>query len=260
MAGYHGYFLWHELMTTDPDGAKAFYPAVTDWSLTPGGIPDLEYDMWTTARGPVGGCMLLPVEARSMGAGSHWIPYMGTTDIASTAARAGELGARTFVPVTDIPDIGQFAVLADPQGAMFALYQPGVPSDEEARPQVGDFSWHELMTTDAPAALAFYGDLFGWTETGAHDMGPMGIYHLFGGDGHTFGGMLSRTADMPGESAWLCYVRTDNAQAAAAAVTNAGGMVMNGPMEVPGGDWIVQCRDPQDAAFALHVMPAPPPA
>jgi predicted enzyme related to lactoylglutathione lyase len=255
MGGYHGYFLWHELMTTGPSGAKSFYPAAVGWTITPGGIPNLDYDMWTTPDGFVGGVMQLPQEAQDMGSPSHWIPYGGTNDIEETFRLAVELGARTYVPVTTVPNVGRFAMLADPQGATFAIYQPMTPADASAKAEIGQFSWHELITTDAPAALAFYSKLFGWAQTSAHDMGPMGTYHLYGRDGHELGGMFNKPADMPFPPHWVCYVRVDNADAAAARVTAAGGTVMNGPMDVPGGDRIAQCMDPQGAAFAVHSTP-----
>jgi predicted enzyme related to lactoylglutathione lyase len=254
MAGFHGYFLWHELMTTDPAGAKKFYTASLGWTVTPGNIPGLDYDMWTTARGPVGGVMELPAEARDMGAPTHWIPYVGSSDIRASVERATSLGAQTYVPVTDIPEVGWFAVLSDPQGATFAIYQPGSPADADARPLAGDFSWHELATTDPVAALAFYGAIGGWAETEAHDMGPMGTYHLFGRDGHMFGGMFRKPAEMPGPPAWLCYVRVDDINSAVAAIAAAGGRIINGPMEVPGGDQIAQCMDPQGGMFAVHAL------
>lgn len=256
MAGFHGYFLWHELMTTDPVAAREFYTKSLGWGVVPGNIPGMDYNMWTTGRGPVGGVMQLPVEAQKMGAPTHWIPYVGSADIKASVDLATSLGAHTYVPVTEIPEVGWFAVLADPQGATFAIYQPGEPTDSESRPLAGDFSWHELATTDATAALAFYGQICGWSETEAHDMGSMGTYHLFGRDGRVFGGMFRKPAEMPGPSAWLCYVRVDDIAATADKINAAGGKVLNGPMEVPGGDLIAQCMDPQGGMFAAHFLAA----
>ncbi len=253
--GFHGYFVWHELMSKDPASAKLFYPAALGWEVEAAEIPGMQYDMWRTSRGPIGGVWQLPPEAQDAGAPSHWIPYVGTADIDAGFARAQALGGGVYVPVTDIPGIGRFAVLRDPQGATFALYQPLQGEAGDVRPGIGDFSWHELATSDAVAALAFYGDLFGWTEVQASDMGAMGMYRIFGRDGHMFGGMFDKPADMPMPSNWCSYVRVENVQDAVGRITQGGGTVLNGPMEVPGGDVIAQCLDPQGAYFAVHAMP-----
>ena len=254
--GVQGYFLWHELMSKDPAGAKRFYPAALGWTVQPADMPGIEYDMWATERGPMGGLWQLPQEAQDMGAPTHWIPYMGTTDIEATFARAQELGSRVYVPVTAIPSVGHFAVLADPQGATFALYEPESADDREVRPGIGDFSWHELAASDAVEALSFYGTLFGWSEVEAHDMGPLGMYRIFGRDGHMFGGAFTKSGEMAAmPSAWISYVRVDSAEEAVGRIKAAGGSVQNGPMEVPGGDIIAQCMDPQGGFFAVHQMP-----
>jgi predicted enzyme related to lactoylglutathione lyase len=82
------------------------------------------------------------------------------------------------------------------------------------------------------------------------DMGPMGIYQLFAIDAVPSGGMMTKTKDMPAPT-WLYYFNVDDIDAGAKRVTDAGGQILFGPIEVPGGSWIVQCRDPQDAMFAL---------
>jgi predicted enzyme related to lactoylglutathione lyase len=154
----------------------------------------------------------------------------------------------------DIPGVGRFAVVADPQGAVLMLFKD---SSGEAMPAVvpgtpGHVGWHELYADDWPAALAFYADLFGWSRGTAVDMGPMGTYQLFacGAGGAEVGGMMNRPAGVPGPC-WLYYFNVAAVDAAVARVTGLGGQVLNGPMQVPGGSWIVQCADPQGAAFAL---------
>jgi len=149
---------------------------------------------------------------------------------------------------------GRMQAMRDPQGAAFSIYEPASPPKApEAAPETGELSWIELMTTDAPAALQFYRDLFGWQPTEAMDMGPMGKYHMFGRHLGSLGGMMNKPAEMAQVPPhWGLYFRVPDLDAAAARVTAGGGRILNGPMEVPGGDRIVNCLDQQGAAFSLH--------
>ena len=118
----------------------------------------------------------------------------------------------------------------------------------------GAFSWCELLTTDVEAAKSFYSELFGWLEADRMDMGEAGIYQMFHRGAHPLGGFYNRPPEMP-VSAWLNSVRVPDAFAAAKKVAELGGKVLNGPMEVPGGEFIAQCLDAQGAAFAVHSKP-----
>jgi predicted enzyme related to lactoylglutathione lyase len=189
-----------------------------------------------------------------MGAPPSWITYIGTPNVDEAARLAASLGATIHKAPTDIPTIGRFAVVQDPQGASFALFTPNRPASE-ANPTVGDFSWHELATTDPKAAFAFYQRLFGWEETSSMDMGPeMGTYQMFGRAkaGPPLGGIFIKPKQMPGPSSWLPYIKVPDSKKTVEKITKSGGKVMNGPMEVPGGDWIAQGMDPQGAMFAVH--------
>jgi predicted enzyme related to lactoylglutathione lyase len=128
------------------------------------------------------------------------------------------------------------------------------------QPEVGDFSWHELATDDWSAAWPFYQALFGWEKTSAMDMGPeMGTYQMFGREGQSVGGMFKRPPNVPAH--WMPYALLKDAKAAADIVAQLGGRIVNGPMEVPGGDLIAQGFDLQGAAFAVHSRkPAAPAA
>jgi predicted enzyme related to lactoylglutathione lyase len=242
-----GKFVWHELLTADAAGAGAFYPKVVSWKTQPF-EHDPSYTMWVAKNGPVGGIMTLPGGAT---APPHWLPYIGVEDVHATVAQAKSLGAKVLKDVTDMPNVGTYAVLADPQGAEFAIYKSAGAPNGGAAPGAGDFSWHELATSDAEAAMRFYTRVFGWGVGPKHDMGaPVGSYHLFLRGGDQYGGIFkSPHGDHP---SWLCYVRVDDAGKAAAAAKAAGGRVINGPMEVPGGSWIAQILDPEGVAFAVH--------
>lgn len=246
-----GRFLWHDLMTTDQDAAGAFYPKVTGWKSQPW-ENDSSYQIWVTPKGASGGTAALTAEAQSAGTHSHWLAYVGTPDIESTVETAQKLGAKVLKEISDVPDVGRFAVLADPQGAMFAVYTPESAKDG-ADETGGGFSWHELATSDLDAAWEFYSELFGWDKEGAHDMGAgVGTYLLFGQGGKQIGGIYKVSSDASTPPHWLCYASVSSVSEAAEAAKAAGGQVVNGPMEVPGGDWVAQVIDPQGAAFAVH--------
>lgn len=243
-----GRFVWADLMTSDPSAAEAFYTTVAGWGTAPfeGSKP---YTMWTNKGTPLGGIMETP----SAAVPPHWLAYVSTPDVDAAARQAETLGGKIAFPPQDIPEVGRFAVLTDPQGVYFAIFQPKaeVPG-HDGEPAVGEFSWHELMTTDHAAAAAFYTTLFDWTLTSSFDMGGGWMYQMYGRAGRDLGGMFTKGADMPAPPMWLHYIRVENIKAAAKRVAAAGGTVINGPMEVPGGDWILQGLDPQGAMFALH--------
>lgn len=249
-----GRFLWYELMTPDPAAAGAFYAKIMGWQTaewTYEGATE-PYTLFNNGEIPVAGMMRLPDQASAAGAPPHWIAYVGTPDLDATYAEALALGARSYVAPMEVPTVGRMAVLADPQGATFALYTPASPLPDAAQPGDGEFSWHELATTDHRAAFAFYAQLTGWQSQVEMDMGPLGIYHIFGRGAQQLGGIYDKPADMPAPPHWLLYVRVPDLGAALERVKAEGGQVLNGPTEVPGGDFVAQCMDPQGGAFALH--------
>ena len=186
-----------------------------------------------------------------MGARPMWMGYIGVDDVDAFAQRVTAAGGAVRRPPEDIPGVGRFAVVADPDGAGFMLFRGvGEMPAPAAGGTAGHIGWHELHAGNGERAFAFYSGLFGWTKAEAMDMGPMGVYQLFATGGAPVGGMMTKTADMP-MPAWLYYFNVDAVDAAMARVKDAGGQVVNGPMEVPGGSWIAQCTDPQGAMFAM---------
>ena len=261
MSDYRGRFVWHELLTTVPKAAGAFFSKIIGWKTQPWGT-DGSYTLFVSGSRQLAGLMVLPEDAKKMGAPPNWLTYVGTTDVDETARLATSLGARVLKAPEDIPGAGRFAVLQDPQGATFGIYKSHQSPAGDAVPVVGDFSWHELATTDAKAALGFYQRLFGWEETSAMDMGEMGVYQMFGQSkqGRTLGGLFNKPSQMPGPPAWVAYIKVPDARKTADAIKKAGAKVINGPMEVPGGDWIAQGIDQQGAMFAVHSAVAAAPA
>jgi predicted enzyme related to lactoylglutathione lyase len=250
-----GRYAWHELMTPDPNAAQTFYKKVVGWDTGKFDGSTMEYTMWLADQEPVGGVMETPPEAAQMGAPPSWTAYVEVPNVDQTVGQATAAGGKVLLPPRSVPGAGRFAVLRDPQGAVFAVITSEMPTGEESDPKPLEFSWHELVTTDYQAASAFYQDLFGWEKKSEMDMGPQGKYYMFGRDRFTYGGMYNKPADMPAPPHWLPYVRVDNADAAAKRATDAGGTLMHGPMEVPGGDRIAILKDPQGAAFAVHSKP-----
>jgi len=246
-------------MTTDTAAAESFYKKVVGWTSVPF-APDGSYNVFNNAAGAgVGGVMKLPDAAKQMGAPPHWLMYVGTPSVDGTALRIAQLGGKVLKQPADIPDTGRFAVVQDPFGATFGIFQPPPNRPGRSGPAgLGDFSWFELYTPNPEGAWKFYETLFGWEKTSAMDMGAMGVYQMFGrGGGIPNGGIMKPPPGAP--AAWMPYALVKDAKAAAATATANGAKIVNGPMEVPGGDWIAQGMDPQGAMFSVHSLkPAAP--
>ena len=245
-----GSFVWCELMTTDTGAADSFYKKVVGWNSAPF-APDGSYTVFNnSAGGGVAGLMKLPDNAKHP---PIWTMFVGTDNVDATALRVAQLGGRVVKQPENIPNAGRYAVVQDPYGATFGIYAPNNPGEAKARPDVGDFSWFELYTPNPEGAWKFYQSLFGWEKTSAMDMGEMGTYQMFGrGGGIPSGGIMKPPPGAP--AAWMPYARVRDAKAAAATATANGGKIINGPMEVPGGDWIAVGTDPQGAMFAVHSL------
>lgn len=247
----NGQFVWHEHMTQDVQKAIAFYSDVVGWTTQP--FPENpDYVMWVASQGPLGGVMKLPEEVAKMGIPPHWMGHVQVADVDATAELAKKLGGNVHKEPMDIPTVGRFAILADPQGAAFSVFKPNGEMTAHDSSKAGEICWNELLTSDSEAALAFYGQLFGWKQIDAMDMGPMGTYRTFGlTEDKRFGGVMNVPPGAPMPPAWLYYAETKDLDAAIARATKAGATIMHGPMDVPGGR-VVSLMDPQGAAFALH--------
>jgi uncharacterized protein len=248
-----GRFSWHELLTTDPVAAQTFYKEVIGWGTTKVEGGPMDYTMWVAGETPIGGVMTLPAQAVEMHAPPHWLAYIDVTDADATINQAVSLGANVLVPAQTVENVGRFAILADPQGAVFAIIANATPLPPERDPAALEFCWHELTTNDADAAFTFYETLFGWQQLDKFDMGEdKGIYHIFGRGQFRYGGMMKRPQGYEAPPNWLHYIEVDNADAATERAVNAGAKVMFGPIDVPGGGRISMMTDPQGAAFAVH--------
>ena len=249
-----GHFIWYELMTTDPDAAAKFYGEVVGWSARDFGAPGMDYRLLSSNGIDVGGLLAISTDGAANGMRPIWVGYISVADVDATVAEAMAAGGKTYMPPTDFPGVGRIAMVTDPQGAAFYAMKPVDMGDLRSQSfdpyKHGHGGWHELHTSDWEAALAFYGAHFGWRKVDTLDMGPMGKYITFNtGAGDHIGGMMTdRNFPKP---MWLYYFFVDDIDAAHGRVKAAGGTMLHGPVEVPGGGWIINAKDPQGAMFAL---------
>lgn len=244
--------IWYELITPDPDEAKRFYDPVMAWEIEARPSGPMDYRMIAVPDGLAGGVMRLSDEMAAGGARAGWLMYVCVDDVDASVAQAFDLGATVRVPPTDIPGVGRFALLLDPQGVAFYVMRGATEGAESAVFQPdspGRVMWNELRTGDQAGALAFYGALFGWTVSGSMPMGPMGDYVFLTVGDRPLGAAM--TAPAGTSSAWSFYTRVPDADEACEAIRAGGGTVMYGPVPVPGGDRVVISADPQGATFGV---------
>jgi len=242
-----GRFTWFELVTPDVDDGRAFWSEVTglaESSMDTGGST---YRMLTQGERPVAGI----VAPRMDNVPPQWLSYWEFTDIDERVAAAKKNGGTVIVPPTDIP-VGRFAILGDPQGAVFALFKSTDASNEP-----GDaFHWNELWAKDADAVLSFYRKSIGVTlDEMAQPMPGGGTYHLFKFDGALVGGALT-SPNAQATAMWLPYVKVDDVDAAVARAKKLGGRVIAEVMDVETVGRFGIVADRQGAVLGL-IRPSP---
>ncbi|EIM27975.1 VOC family protein [Microvirga lotononidis] len=252
MANHHGDFIWYELLTSDADAAARFYGAVTGWQTRAAQGTDRDYRIFGSRGEDVGGLMALPADAARAGMRPTWLGYVAVDNVDATADEIVRAGGTEHMQPTDIPGIGRFAMLADPQGVPFYVMRGVSDGTSTAfdQSQFGHCHWNELATSDPTAALAFYQARFGWEKGDAMPMGEMGEYRFLQHRGQTIGAVMKRMPEGP-PPAWMFYFGTEDIDAAAKAVPGNGGTIHYGPAEVPGGVFIIVASDPQGALFGL---------
>jgi uncharacterized protein len=255
IGGMSGKFVWHDLMSTDPDKAKAFYAGLLGWNIAAQDMgPETGvYNMVMVGAGGHGLGGIVSLDP-SHGMPSHWMSYLAMPDgVDAACAKVTELGGSVPVPPMDIPGVGRFAVAADPQGAHFSPFQYAEQAEVPPYPAPGTpggVAWNELMTKDPEAAVAFYGAVAGWRDQ-VMDVGT-GPYHVqASGEEMVAGIMGNPDPTMP--PAWLIYfeITQPTMEEALAKVTELGGTVAMGPMEVPTVGTLGAAQDPTGAWFCL---------
>ena len=249
-----GDFVWHELRTTDAKGAEEFYTHVVRWqaksSGDPGGVP---YKLLSVGDLGAAGLMQLTPQMLEGGVKPGWAGFIGVDDVDAYAKRVEQAGGKLQCPPQDIPTIGRFASVEDPQGAAFLLFK-GSLEYAPPRPAAGTpgtVGWNELSANDEQSAWPFYSDLFGWSVDSTMDMGPNGIYRIFNNGGARMGAMMTRDQKNSPVPFWLFYFNVDNIDEAATRIKEKNGQLLMGPHQVPGDVWIILGLDPQGVMFAL---------
>jgi uncharacterized protein len=244
--------VWYELMTTDMKAAENFYKTVVGWTTKPFDGASQPYTMFNRSSDvSVGGVMTKPPEVK---APPFWAMYIGVPKLEEAVAHMKRLGAKSHTEVIEIPNVGRLQMWMDPQGAAFHIIEPA-PTEQrpEKAAEVGEVSWHELMTTDWAAAMKFYHEAFGWEPSDQMDMGPAGKYQMFNRPHGMIGGIMNKPPEMANVPPnWMIYFRVPDVDTAAERIKANGGRILSGPMEVPGGDRVLSAADPQGAAFGLH--------
>jgi len=242
-----GRFVWYDIYSTDLPKTKAFFTELFNWSAEPSG--DQGYEMIKAGETYVGGFMAIDA---SMGTPSHMMGYCTVEDVDASVKKWGELGARTLVPPTDIPTIGRFAIIADPQGAAVALFSSPSedPPEVDTMPAPGTICWRELMTSDPAGAKAFYGEIFGWTAEDS-DMGEVGIYTIFKRGERMESGCM-KTPPAAGEEPpnWLYYITTESVDETTKRAESLGATTYVPPTDIPNVGRFSVLADPTGCAFA----------
>jgi hypothetical protein len=247
----HGSFIWYELLTGDPDAAAAFYGDVVGWTAASADQPGVDYRIFSAEGSPVAGHMKLPDGAAGMGMRPGWLGYIGVDEVDSAVAAIAAEGGRVHMPAMDMEGVGRMALVADPQGVPFYVMrgESGEASTSFAPMKPGHCNWNELSTPDQDGALAFYAGQFGWEKGEVMPMGEMGGYQFIHHGGGRIGAIMTNPPGRP--AGWNFAFGVPSADAAAERIPAAGGTVHQGPIEVPGGDWVVMASDPQGAAFMV---------
>ncbi len=248
-----GTFSWPELATSDQKAGVAFYRALFGWDVTDSPIGPTEVYSTLTMRGkPVGAACTLRPEETKMGVPPHWNSYVTVANCDESAKKAEALGAKVFMPPFDVMDYGRMAVIQDPTGAVFEIWQAKKHIGAMILNEPGALCWTELNTRDTKTAEAFYTEMFGWGVKHSAPGSPM-EYTEFSVQGVPSIGMMPMVEHMPATvpSYWMPYFQVADADASVARVKELGGSVMVPPQDIPNTGRFAIVSDPQGAMFAV---------
>lgn len=253
-----GSFCWIELGTNDPDGAKKFYTELFGWQAedTPAG-PDMVYTMLRIRGLDVGAMYKQGAEETAHGIPPHWNSYVAVASADDAAAKAKALGGNILADAFDVMDVGRMAIVQDPLGATFQVWQAKTHYGVKLVGEAGTFCWDELWTTDRKKAAEFYTGLFGW-KTKDGDAGPAGVYTEWSNGDQPIGGMMEISPDMgPVPPNWLPYFMVDDCNATAETAGAVGGKLFVPPTDIPNVGRFSVIADPQGAMFAVIKLTMP---
>jgi len=246
-----GSFCWIELATSDQPAAKTFYSTLFGW--TPNDFPMGPDEVYTIfrleGRDAAAGCTMRP-EQRARGVPPHWMLYIETGDVDSTADRAGKLGAKVLMPPLDVMDVGRMAIIQDPTGAVFTAWEAKTHSGIGIAEVPGTLCWADLNTPDPARATEFYSALLGWKiAAGEHD--SSGYLHISNGDTMIGGIPPVRTQGPQIPPHWMIYFLVTDVDATTAKAKELGAKICLEPMSMEGVGRLAVIDDPQDAGFAI---------
>ena len=247
-----GKFVWYEYMGDDRRAAAEFYTNVVGWSAKDAGMAGFPYEILSTGDHMVAGMMDIPTDAKAMGARPSWMGYIWVEDVDAALPKLVAAGGKVFKEPADIPGVGRFAVVSDPYGGVFMLFRDhgGTPPPPPPPGTPGLVGWHELHADDGAKALVFYSRLLRLEEDRRIRHGPdRRLSHVRNRTRPTGRDHDPHAADADVVLALLFQRR--RSRRGGRADQSAWGQIINGPHEVPGGQWIVQATDPQGAMFAL---------
>ncbi|MFD9823351.1 VOC family protein [Streptomyces violascens] len=238
---------WADLSTTDVPAAKAFYGGLFGWQGAD--VPMEEaggYGMFLLGDQYVGGYG----PCRAPGQPVAWLAYYQVDSADATAAAVTGNGGSIVAGPMDVFDSGRLAVFADPEGAVFGVWQPKEHKGFGVADKPYSMCWFELLTRNADQARTFYSTVFGWSG----DSEPYGSseYTEWELEGKSFGGMMRMNEDFPPEVPphWMVYVEVEDCDATATKARELGGEVHVPPTPIPPGRFAL-LRDPQGGVFSV---------
>jgi uncharacterized protein len=240
-----GTFCWADLGADDPDAATAFYVGLFGWDFDDTPIGDA--GVYRTFL--LGGRKVCALYRRRADQGPPaWLCYVSVSDAESSTVAARAAGAPGVQEPVDVFDAGRMAVIQDPTGAHFAVWEPRSNIGATLVNVPGAFCLNQLNTSDPVRAAAFYTDVFGWRieQVGTE---PFPYWGIWNGPGLN-GGMMTLASGSPAPPHWLLYFASDDLDGSAVRVGELGGTVVVPPMAVPGGR-IAVALDPHGATFGL---------
>lgn len=243
---------WLDVGTPDIDGAIAFYGGLFDWQFQSAGPDSGGYGFFQLSGKTVAGGMQTGPEQGP----PSWTVYFQSPDAQATAKAAEQAGGSVLVQPMDIMGEGHMAILADPAGAHFGIWQPGRTKGVEVATDPGSLCWVELHTADIARAAAFYHQVLGWETEGVSF--PGGTYTCINPEGagadSMFGGLVP-SADDPAEAEsgahWLPYFEVADTDVTVSRTQELGGTVRVPARDVEGVGRIARLADPFAARFAV---------
>lgn len=256
--GVAGAFSWVDLMTTDHPGARAFYTGLFGWEARdqPAGEAGV-YTMFLSDDRAVAGSGEYRSDQRAQGLPTVWTSYVTVESADATVDRAVQLGGTVLMPSMDVMAAGRMAMIAGPTGEVFGIWQDGNHAGAGKFNEPVSLTWNELATTNPEVAMAFYTGLFGWTTEVSHT--GTSAYIVFKNGDRANGGMYDMTGVVPDgvPPRWLPYFAVADAGATVARCRDLDGVLVSGPMDVPGVGRMAILADPQGGSFC--VLEARPP-